>query len=185
VTFFETVNQFSLAEIDDDENIWIWEDLSRGQHKEIAIHAGSQTGATRVELPQFTGFPKYFTTTNRRSYLTIRTPNPEPRHRAYEFANGQWKELLPPQGFHSIFIQRVTEDGLMFGCLQADTLNLVPTVWKDGVAYDLRRHPLWPIGGERSYIEMVNRKGDLIASSLEPNGGYTLDSTLLRRSVAK
>jgi hypothetical protein len=80
-----------------------------------------------------------------------------------------------------MIIQKVTNEGLMFGGLQFDAETFVPAVWKDGVAYDLRRHPQWPIGGQESYVELANRRGDLIVTSLGLGGESDRTTTFLRR----
>jgi hypothetical protein len=84
-----------------------------------------------------------------------------------------------------MIIQRITDDGLMFGGLQSHETNFVPAVWKDGVAYDLRRHPDWPLGGDRSYIQAVNRRGDLVIGSLAGGTASDESCTMLRRLVSK
>lgn len=183
-TIFKSKEFFTVAEVDDNEQIWVWEAIVKGRDRELLLHRlkGAQRGL--ATLPKIDGTPKLVTTTKQASVVTYRTRGNDPRHRAFRQTSNGWKEILAPKGFHSALVQRVTNDGLMFGVLESDGTHMVPVVWKDGTAYDLRRHPLWPLGGYESYIEIANRRGDLIVTSLGPGGPADLTTLLLRRSTS-
>ncbi len=170
-----------IGEVDDKELIWIWNIQRDGRQLKHLLHRVNQATTTEITLPAIAGSPKVITTTRDISILTVRTTDRETRNRAFRLQNGTWKEIMPPRGSSSMIIQKVTNDGLMFGGLQFDASTFIPAVWKDGVAYDLRRHPEWPIGGQESYIELANRRGDLIVTSLGLGGESDRTTTFLRR----
>jgi hypothetical protein len=180
-TILRSNEQPFIGEVDDKEMIWIWSVQQKGRNLKYKLRKVNQTTNTEVALPAIAGSPKVITTTRDISTLTVRTTDRETRNRAFRLQNGTWKEIMPPRGSSSMIIQKVTNDGLMFGGLQFDAETFVPAVWKDGVAYDLRRHPQWPIGGQESYVELANRRGDLIVTSLGLGGESDRTTTFLRR----
>jgi hypothetical protein len=180
-TILRSNEQPFIGEVDDKEMIWIWSVQQKGRNLKYKLRKVNQTTNTEVALPAIAGSPKVITTTRDISTLTVRTTDRETRNRAFRLKNGTWKEIMPPRGSSSMIIQKVTNDGLMFGGLQFDAETFVPAVWKDGVAYDLRRHPQWPIGGQESYVELANRRGDLIVTSLGLGGESDRTTTFLRR----
>ena len=180
-TILRSNEQPFIGEVDDKEIIWIWSVQQKGRNLKYKLRKVNQTTNTEVALPAIAGSPKVITTTRAISTLTVRTTDRETRNRAFRLKNGTWKEIMPPRGSSSMIIQKVTNDGLMFGGVQFDAETFVPAVWKDGVAYDLRRHPQWPIGGQESYVELANRRGDLIVTSLGLGGESDRTTTFLRR----
>ena len=180
-----SLDQLGIAEIDDQEGIWLYEIYSEDKEMRYRIHRSTPMSTTEYPVPNIIATPKLITTTKNQTVLTMRQRDPTPHHRAFRYTNEMWQEIFPPEGYGSVLIQRITKDGLMFGALQADDTIFVPVVWKDGKAYDLRRHPNWPVGGNQSYIQCVNRRGDLIVATTNGNGDLDESSTLLRRSGAK
>ncbi len=182
-TAFESTEQTGLMELDDAESLWIWESKRNQRTNDYRLFRADPTRVVELGLPRVKATPKLLTSTKGRAILTMNTTDPDQHHISFELRNGRWQPLPPPPGFKSIIIQKVTEDGLMFGALQSHGTNFVPVVWKDGEAYDLRRHPSWPVGGDRSFIQNLNRRGDLIVSTTSADAAETC--TLLRRSATK
>jgi hypothetical protein len=184
-TILRTKDQPVIGEVDDKEMIWIWNVRRQGTQLKHQLHRVNQTTTTEITLPAIAGSPKVITTTRDVSMLTVHTTDRESRNRVFRLQSGSWKETMPPPGSSSMIIQKITNDGLMFGGLQFDASTFIPAVWKDGVAYDLRRHPEWPIGGQESYVELANRQGDLIVTSVGLGGEADMVTTILRRLPSK
>ena len=184
-TVFQSYNQFGIAEIDDLGRIWIWEVKAEGRKRSYFLNFLDKDIVKSIPLPSVQGTPKLVTSNKETTIITVRADLPSPHHRAFRRVAGNWEEIFPPTGFESVLVQKVTNDGLMFGALQTDTTNFVPVVWKDGVAYDLRRHAKWPLGGVRSFVELASRRGDVISTSVGTLGETDMSTTLLRRLPAK
>jgi hypothetical protein len=184
-TLYSSREQVGIAEVDDAETAWIWESRLAGKVTSYRIFKADRIKTQPIPFPPTKGTPKLITTTKGRTVFSVRVTEPNYQIKVYELVGGAWNELAPPPGFKSMIIQRITDDGLMFGGLQSHETNFVPAVWKDGVAYDLRRHPDWPLGGDRSYVQAVNRRGDLVIGSLAGGTASDESCTMLRRLVSK
>lgn len=184
-TVLQSQNQLLLGQVDDRDELWTWEVRNSARKPEFHLFRGQNVEEVDIAAVGKIGVPKLVTTTNGASVLTVCTKSSTAVNRAFRSEKGAWKEILPPPGFDGVMIQKISEDGLMFGALQIGSVDLVPTVWRDGIPYDLRRHPQWPLGGHFSFAELVNRRGDIIATSLVTGDDRERTSTLLTRLPAK
>ena len=182
---YASENQVLVGQIDEKDELWIWEVRTASTSPTFRLTKGRGRNEIDVSLPASKGVPKVVTSTNGTCVLTVCDRGNSAANRAFRLVGKSWQEILPPPGFTGVIIQKITFDGLMFGALQIESVDLIPAVWKDGVAYDLRRHPQWPLGGQYTFAEIINRRGDLVASSIGSGDASDRNSVLMRRLPAK